>query len=412
MRTQNLPGVLRCAAACQKTEVLNAMREKIWTRDFTLTFLSLFFCSMVMYMLMTTLTEHAAALGANASVGGLVSGIYVVGGLFARFYSGAALERTGWKKLTAAALAVHLAACIVYFFVNSLTELILLRFIHGVSFGIGATAIITIGMSLIPKSRYGEATGYFMLAPTLAIAAGPFGGGVMYDYFGAPGCFAAASAMSLLLLLLILPINLNGAEPQKNTTKTADSPFRGIARFIEVKAVPVSMCIFLLAFGYAAVMSFYRLYAAETGLTSEFSAFFIIYGAVLLLSRPLAGRLQDCFGDTVICITGIVLQALGLFSIAWRPGTLAVILCAVGCALGYGTLGSCFSAIVCRNAPPERRSYAVATFWVFCDGGMGLGPAVLGMAAAAAGFSGMYCAAATISLAALPIYCLTRRKRG
>lgn len=367
---------------------------------------------MVMYMLMTTLAEYAAALGANSSVGGLVSGIYVVGGLFARLYAGGALERIGWKRLTAATLAIHLAACIGYFFASSLRELILLRFIHGVSFGVGATAIITIGMSLLPKSRYGEATGYFMLAPTLAIAAGPFGGGVIYDYFGAFGCFAAATAMSLLMLMLILPVNLNGMEPQKKTIKTEDSDLRGIARYIEVKAVPVSICIFLLAFGYAAVMSFYRLYAVEAGLTSEFSAFFIIYGAVLLLSRPIAGRLQDCFGDTAICITGIVLQASGLFAIAWRPGMSAVILCAAGCSLGYGTLGSCFNAIVCRNAPTERRSYAVATFWAFCDGGMGLGPAILGMAAAAVGFSGMYYVAAAISFAALPIYSLTCRKRG
>lgn len=379
-------------------------KERIFTKDFWMAFSALFFCSMVMYMLMTTLTEYVAKFGGGAAMGGVVSGIYVVGGMFSRLLAGRTLNRVGWKRLAGWALALHFVACLGYFAAGSLPVLIAVRFIQGLGFGAGATALITMGTSILPESRYGEATGYFMLAPTLAIAAGPYGGGLVYDYFGSTGCFIAASVMSLLTLVFALAVDLHGKGAPCHEEKRGENGIRGI---LELRAIPVSICIFLLAFGYVAVMSFYRLYAQQVNLVSEFASFFLVYGAALLVCRPLAGRLQDRLGDDLICTVGILAQTVGLLAIALRPSMFTIALCAVGCALGYGTLNSCCNAMACRCADPERQPQAIATYWVFCDGGMGIGPAVLGLVENAAQFGGMYCIAAGISLAALPIYWLT-----
>ncbi len=367
---------------------------------------------MTMYMLMTTLTEYAVGLGVGASLGGVVSGIYVVSGMFSRLFSGRALTRMGWKRFAAASLTLHFAASLGYFVTDGLTALIAVRFLHGLGFGGGATAIITMGMSVLPKSRYGEAAGYFMLAPTLAIAAGPYCGGLIYDAYGAYGCFAAASFMSFLTLLFAVAINLRGAgKPQKCGDDGGSGGERWLLRFIEPGAVPISLCVMLLAFGYVAVMSFYRLYAVQTGLVSAFSYFFLIYGGALLFCRPAAGRIQDRVGDDAVCVVGVAAQSAGLLAIALKPGVVSVVLCAVGCALGYGTLNSCCNAIVYRSAAPERRSYAMATYWIFCDGGVGMGPAVFGTIEGASDFSAMYCAAAAVSIAALPVYWFAWKRR-
>lgn len=379
-------------------------KERIFTKNFCMAFLALFFCSMVMYMLMTTLTEYAAGFGGSTSVGGVVSGIYVVGGMFSRLIAGRTLNRVGWKRLAGWSLTLHFVACLGYFIAGSLPVLIAVRFIQGLGFGAGATALITMGTSIMPQSRYGEATGYFMLAPTLAIAAGPYGGGLVYDLFGSTGCFVAAAVMSLLTLIFAMAVDLHGKGAPSHFRQQEGGGSRGI---LELRAIPVSLCIFLLAFGYVAVMSFYRLYARQVDLVSEFSAFFLIYGAVLLVCRPLAGRLQDRVGDNLICTVGILAQTVGLLAIALCPSMVTIALCAVGCALGYGTLNSCCNAMACRCAVPERQPQAIATYWVFCDGGMGIGPAVLGIVENAAQFGGMYCIAAGISLVALPIYWLT-----
>ena len=104
------------------------------------------------------------------------------------------------------------------------------------------------------------------------------------------------------------------------------------------------------------------MYAVEVDLVSAFSLFFIIYSIVLVASRPIAGRIQDNYGDRIICFTGIIAQAIGLFLIAWMPSTITVFICAVCAALGFGTLNSACTAIVTRDTSPNRRAVFLIVF--------------------------------------------------
>ena len=180
---------------------------------------------------------------------------------------------------------------------------------------------------------------------------------------------------------------------------------RGIIdKIFEVPAIPVSLFTGLTSLGYVSILSFYRLYAVETDLVSAFSLFFIIYSVVLVGSRPIAGRIQDNYGDRIICFTGIIAQALGLFLIAWMPSTITVFICAVCAALGFGTLNSACTAIVTRDTPTNRRPYAISTFYIFCDGTMGFGPALLGsFVSASSGYAPVYFISSIFTLIALPI---------
>lgn len=390
------------------------MKEKIITRNFIFAFMSTFCSAMVMYMLLGTITEYAESMGTTVTLAGMVSGIYVFGGLCSRLYSGIGLDQWGWKRLAVMAMVLHFAACCCYFFVNNIVLLIIVRFIHGLGFGAAANATLTIAMSIFPKSRYGEATGYFMLSTTLAVAVGPFAGGKVYDAFGSTGCFMMACVLSFLMLIFIGFIDIRGIDPGSRKAREgalcakkeehAKPQAKGLNRFIEVKAIPVSLCILMCAFGYVAIMSFYRLYAVEQDLTQEFAYFFLFYGGFLLLTRTFGGKLQDKYGDNVICIPGVIGQAIGIACVAWHPCMATIIICALGCALGFGMLSSACNVIVCRQAGPERRPYAITTFWLCCDGGVGIGPSILGAIAAASGFQMMYFAAAIITFIGLPIY--------
>ncbi len=388
------------------------MNEKILTKNFCCIFLALFLASNIMYMLMSTMSEYTTAFGASTMIAGTVTGIYTIGGIFSRIYAGSGAQRWGWRRFAIAFMLLHLASCVCYFAVDNVAVLLLVRFIHGLAFGGAANIILTIGMSILPKSRYGEASGYLMLAPTLAIASGPYAGAYVYDTFGPTGCFIMTVCFSVFMLLFILAMDLKDIDPGSQKTKRGETGAVGLNKIFEVKAVPISFCMFLFAFGYVAVMSFYRLYSVETKLTTEFSYFFLMYAVVLLCSRPAAGKIQDRYGDNVIIYPGIIVQALGLFLIAWKPCMLTIVLCAIGCALGYGTLNSCCNSIACRQASNERRSYAVSTFWAFCDAGMGIGPAVLGAITGMAGYTVMYYAASFVTIAALPIYYFAWGKSG
>jgi len=380
--------------------------EKIFTKSFFLIFIALLFTALVMYALMSTVTEYATSMGTTATIAGLVSGIYIFGGLCSRIYSGNALSRIGWKKTALIFMSIHFIACLMYFAVSSVEMLLIVRFIHGIGFGASANAIVTIASEILPKSRFGEAFGYFMLGTTIAVGLGPYIGGVLYDNFQSMGCFMAASLFSAIALASMLLIRVD--EPDHNVSTDDTS---GLEKVFEYKAIPVSLFTALTSLGYVSILSFYRLYAAEVNLTAAFSWFFIIYSVILIVSRPIAGKIQDRGGDLIICVVGIIAQAIGLFLIAVAPSTLTVMVCAVCAALGFGTLNSACTTIVTRNASIERRPYAISTFFIFCDGTMGFGPALLGsFVSSASGYAPVYLISSVITLIALPIAVYALRK--
>ncbi|WP_303370853.1 MFS transporter [Methanobrevibacter sp.] len=380
--------------------------ERIFTKDFFLVFGALLFSALVMYALMSTVTEYATSLGSSATVAGLVSGIYIFGGLCSRIYSGNALEHVGWKRIALIFMSIHFLACLLYFLVDNVVLLIIVRFIHGIGFGATANAIVTIASDVLPKKRFGEAFGYFMLGTTIAVGLGPYISGFLYDNVGSNGCFLAASIFSALALVFIYFVDVSEHDPGCNPhlVKNSDYEYSGIEKVFEIGAIPVSLFTALTSLGYVSILSFYRLYAVEVNLTTVFSWFFIIYSIVLVLSRPIAGKIQDNYGDRIICVTGIVAQAIGLFLIAIAPSYLTVFICAIGAALGFGTLNSACTTIVTRNSSENRRSYAVSTFFIFCDATMGFGPALLGcFVSSASGYAPVYFISAVITLFALPI---------
>ena len=405
----------------------NQNEDKIFTIDFFLIFGALLFSALVMYALMSTVTEYATSMGTSATIAGLVSGIYIFGGLCSRIYSANALERRDWKKLAIIFLSIHFLACIFYFFANNVSLLLIVRFIHGLGFGASANAIVTIASAILPKKRFGEAFGYFMLGTTIAVGLGPYISGFFYDNWGSFGSFSLATAFAFLGLLCILLLDISKYEIRHNSEiensmyrdKTPNNAIleekgriRGVIdKIFEVPAIPVSLFTGLTSLGYVSILSFYRLYAVEVDLVGAFSLFFIIYSIVLVASRPIAGRIQDNYGDKIVCFTGIIAQAIGLFLIAWMPSAITVFICAVCAALGFGTLNSACTAIVTRDTSANRRPYAISTFFIFCDGTMGFGPALLGsFVSAASGYAPVYFISSFITLLALPIAFLALKK--
>jgi len=391
------------------------MKEPIFTQKFILTFLSLLTQAIVMYLLITTISEHATDLGATATIAGLISGIYIFGSLCSRICSGRAMETLGWKRIAIWSSAIHCLACGGYFFADSVGLLLLVRFIHGLSFGAASNAVSTIGRSILPKDRFAEGCGYLMLATTLAVGLGPFIGGQVYGHFGSDGCFIAAMLMGLASLIFIWFVDVHkydpATSPEPKAKEIKADPPVGINRYIEVKALPISSVSALCGLGYIGIITFGRLFATAENLMHIFVYFFLIYAFVLIFSRPLAGKIQDKYGNKIVCYSSLWAQVIGLTLLALYPSTITVILCAIGCGLGFGTILSANYAVACKSVPTHRFSYAVSTYYMLSDIAFGLGPAFLGfLVAETNSYRLMYAISALITLFALPVCVYALRK--
>lgn len=378
-------------------------KEPIFTKNFILFFIVNFFIGGIMFGLNTILAEYTSEFSPLPVLSGIAVGIMTGGAIITRLYAGTGMQKHSWKKLIMVSALLHLAACCLYFFTVNIVLLIAVRFIHGLTFGVLASATASVGLAQIPKSRFGEGAGYFMLAPALSMAVCPFICGLIMDYAGMfyEILYTVGSALVILACLYFAKIE----KPKGASAKPAD--FKGLARFIEPKVLPVTLCIFIFGIGYSGIISFLREFGAEISLTVSW--FFIVYAVFLIILRPIAGKIQDRYGDAVLVYPGIILQTASLALFAAFPNPFTLFFLAFGVAAGYGIMGSVILAIATRNATADRRTHVVSTYWICCDVGISFGPVLLGLIASA-GFVPMYFAGAAITLFVFPLYYFAARK--
>lgn len=150
-------------------------KPQLWTKYFSIGTLTNFFLMMNYYLLIVIMTAYAMdTFDSSPSEAGLAASIFVIGALVARLFCGRWIERVGRRKMLITGTILSLAMTLFYFGLNNIWSLYIIRFLHGVAYGIAATAVGTIVTNIIPKSRRGEGIGYYMLSTTLATAIGPF----------------------------------------------------------------------------------------------------------------------------------------------------------------------------------------------------------------------------------------------
>lgn len=162
--------------------------------------------------------------------------------------------------------------------------------------------------------------------------------------------------------------------------------------------------MFVMAIGYSGVLTYLNTYATEKGLQSGAGIFFLVYAVVLVLTRFVAGPLQDRRGDNVVVYTSIVGFAVGLVVLAAATSNLDLVVAGGLMGLGFGTLMSALQVIAVGRAPRQRMGVAISTHFFMVDLAMSVGPVVLGLLFAEAGFSLMYAALAVVVLLAAGLY--------
>lgn len=385
-------------------------KSKLWSKDFTIITAATFFVYMTFYLLTTTLTVYAIKqFNASQSQAGLASSMFIIGALFARILAGKYMEVIGRRKLLFAGLILFLIASISYFLADNLSVLLVVRFIHGAVFGCASSAMATAIMDIIPNERRGEGTSYYSLSITLASAIGPFLGLFITQYADYDAIFTACTIFSIVSIVITLFAKI----PEAKLTKEQMKAMKGfkLQDFFEKNALPISILGFIIGLAYSGILSYINSYAIEINLTSSASFFFIVYSIVCLISRPLSGKLMDSKGDNTIMYPSLISFILGLILISKSSNSFILLLSGIFIALGYGNIYTCIQAIAIKVSPKHRIALATSTFFIFIDGGIGVGPLIIGNIIPIFGFRGMYIALAAIVFLSIFLYYFVHGKK-
>jgi len=389
---------------------MDTIQPKLWTKDFITIAAANFFVGLTFYLLMTNIAVYAIEqFNASQSKAGLASSIFIIGALVFRLFAGKYIEVTGRKRMLYGGLALFLLSALSYFPVQDLNLLLLVRFIHGAAYGICATAMATAVMDIIPRERLGEGTSYYSMSATLATAIGPFLGVFVSQQLGFTMVFLACTIFSVTSMVIPLFAHIPESRISKKQLEMING-FR-ITDFLEAKALPISIIIFLMGFSYSSVMSFLTSYARYINLIDAASLFFLVYAVFILLSRPFTGRLFDIKGSNLVIYPALITFALGLVLLSQTQNSLTLLLAGAIIGLGYGTMVSCCHAVAVKESPQHRVGLATSTYYICIDGGIGIGPFLLGGLIPLLGFRGLYLALAALVLVCIFLYYLLHGKQ-
>jgi predicted MFS family arabinose efflux permease len=281
-----------------------------------------------------------------------------------------------------------------YGFASAAPALVVLRLFTGVGealFFVGAATAMT---DLAPPQRRGEAMSLFSLSLYVGIALGSLAGESIARLHGfvAAWILAVGAAIVALVLATRIPDTRSGEETPPATS----------ARLINPGAVLPGVLLLCAIWGMAGFFAFIPLYARDLGLSGAGWLLFL-FAAIVVAIRSLGARLPDRLGArratrAALAVTTIGLSVIGL----WRstPGLVSgTILLAIGVALATPAI----MMLALEGVPANERGSVMGTVSMSLDLAIGLGPASLGLVAAAFGRGDLFLAAAGVSALGLVV---------
>jgi MFS family permease len=380
------------------------LKPKLWTKNFIGIAIANFLAFTTFYYLLVTLPIYTLqGLKGNESDAGLIVTIFLIASIITRPFAGKWIEKIGKYPVFLIAFLIVCVSSFFYFITQSVTTLLMLRFFHGIGFGMATTATGAIVADLIPESRKGEGMGYYGLTLNLAMVVGPFLGLTIMQHSGTNTMFLINASLAIFALIAGFFVRI----PKKLVTQNITNELmknKGAKSLFEVSALPISLVSAFFALAYSSIVSFVSIYAKAIGLVETASYFFVVYAIVLLISRPFTGKWFDLYGANKIIYPAILLFAIGTYLLSVSTSSLLFLFSAALIGLGWGTIFPSLQTIAIQIAPTEKRALATATFLSIFDFGFGIGSFLFGLATVKIGYGSLYFYSTFLVLAGIGVY--------
>ncbi len=376
--------------------------EKIWTKDFISIALVHFLMFTVFYALLTTLPLYVInELGESESKAGLVVTFMLISAIFIRPFSAKIIEIFGKKKTLLVSIILFALTTFIYIWMDSFVPLMIVRFIHGISFGIVSTVTVAIAADIIPNSRKGTGMGYFTMFLNLALVAGPFIGLTILQVTSFENLFIILNILMVMSVVFSLIVQVKEFIPKEKNTVNLKLKFSDL---LDVKSLPIALIAMLVGFSYASILSYVSVYAEDIGLEKVANYFFLVFAIVMIASRPSLGRAFDVKGPRFVLIPSLLIFAVGLVLLGFTTSAILLLVAAGFIGLGYGTLVPGFQTMAIQRTDRHRSSHAISTFYIFYDIGIASGSYILGLIVSNSGYDTMYFTSGAILVLAVILF--------
>lgn len=348
------------------SEPLTLEKPALWTRNFTTCAAANFLLFFSFYQLLPILPLYIIEkFQTDNATAGIIISLYTIGALACRPFAGFLVDTLSRKPLYFWTFFAFTLCFLGYKTVGLLPILAVVRFAHGLFFGISSTASNTVAIDSLPASRRGEGIGYFGISVNLAFATGPMTGMFLYEAFGDSIVFLMSVILCVIGLILVKTLNVPPREKKPHAPLSLD-------RFFLTRAIPQFINFIFVGFAYGPVTNYIALYAKELGIGGS-GWFYALIAAGLIMNRIMTGRLIDKGYLVHLVGTGmtLIIFAFTLLSFAQNPLMFFTSAFLIGTSLGLIFPG--YQTMCVNLARHDQRGTANSTYLSGWDIGIGTG---------------------------------------
>ena len=332
-----------------------------------------------LFMQLPVISAYARSLGASASMGGAIVGMYSASNIVGNAFAGSFLDRLDHKRLIGAGLLLTAATLYIYPFVSTPGQLLALRVFHGLAAGVLAPgAFAMLGQRQRGRDTRSMGTSGALIA-TCAVVGPPLAGYIRF-LWSFEAVFATSATIMLLAAVLFLMRAPSGPKRAAGVEERDGGPSSG---GMWLRLAPVFGILLALTFGLGALMNRLPVALEATGADSQlaglaFATFSLVAAAVMVgYARGALDRLSERF--VVLC--GLLfLGAGGLILASTNVSHAPTFGAMVAFGLGFGMLFPTLAALVSRNAPNHRKGIAFGIFYALYSLGVVIGSIMSGIA--------------------------------
>ena len=375
----------------------SSSKPKLWTLSYLNVCVANFLMACSFNLLMPSIplyiTEH---LGVPQTKTGIVLASYAIAILMIRPFSGYLVDLYSRKKILLISFICYVAIFFGYFYAVTIFVFVIVRFFHGITWGLSTVSSSTLAIDLVPSERRAEGIGYFGTFMNVAMAIGPFIAIHIYQNYSFQILLYCAIFMGILGIVAASFIKA----PERPKLEREKVSFD---RFFLLPAWPIFLNQLLPSFAWGTIGPFVAQYGKQINIPNA-GIFFLFWAGGIIVSRIFSGRMVDKGYIHLVNTSAMGIVAIAFLGFALIHNIVAFCVSGLFIGIGFGMMFPALQTLYINMAENNQRGTANSTYLVGFDLGLALGMLVGGYISGIYSFEVLFLVASGLCFFSILVY--------
>lgn len=377
-------------------------RPRLWSLSYLNVCLANFLMACSFNLLMPSIPLYITEqMGVPQSQSGIVLASYAIALMFVRPFSGYLVDLYSRKTILLISFACYVLIFFGYFYATTILIFIIVRFMHGITWGLSTVSSSTLAIDVVPSERRAEGIGYYGTFMNVAMAIGPFIAIHIYNNYGFQQLLWCAIGMGILGIITVAFIKAP-ERPKVERQKLS------LDRFFLVKGWPIFLNQLLPCFAWGTIGPFVAQYGKLINIPNA-GIFFLFWAGGIMASRVFSGKLVDRGKIHLVNLSAMAIVAISFLAFAMFHNIYAFCGSGLFIGIGFGMMFPALQTLYINMAENSQRGTANSTYLVGFDLGLALGMLIGGIISGHFSFETLFMVASALCALSVFVYLFVSR---